>query len=1619
MNELTTVPLQPIPELEQTVPLSPAIEDNTVSPALADKRAKKIRETTVSDLLGRSQSEISNEIMIGKEQDIRNEVANRLHARSSSNKQWVIGEIARRRGTPLTMEEYNTIMSTQEIFDPTTVLEEQYVAHYNGTLKKGLDPALDLMEATPEDKKYARDFIDEKAPYLIINEILHTARDNLQEKIEKQSTAGYLYDTAKSMLPGYTQVQTRGLVPGSGFTTGGTTDVNYEQQALLLYSKTPAEAKAAVDAVLSDLGEANPQAALLWIESMLGQSSSEKFLNKVFDVIDVATFPGVGSAVKGAFRGTGSAVRAFSRKAARDVAEETANPSATKATIQEAAGAVDDAAVTKAAERLTENIAGKSSPASAILEKLPTAFRVDMEGLWKNPGRLAEEGARRLEAAYQRTIDNLLDVIGNRVNVERLGAIHASEAVLKELQGKLKELYPHLSDGILDASRVTYDRATNTYPVELVLGKSDGSLFKTNLEAYKWAKNHGLAKEGIKVQNKGAGWYITASKPLKETDDIVRDLLIKTGINQDPDSWLNAWVGWLRNPDETLSIEQRMNRKAASYGANPLLKLAKEEAKAIDALRRGASEEGKIWNPWTKKKRWDEFNRVLDATKRLEGPDGIPGRFFENAGELENFYLNMLKRMPDQAEIEAYFAYKRITELDRVLRNLALYRNKARVGTESHQFKFKNPDGEEVLSGWFDGVLHNRLPRTEKDSVMVLEPNGKVSVYGTDNFPSSKKKIMERDIIEGRLKVIEIYDPESRPFQSILGNTNNRVRYVIVNNVESKPISWDQIPRRGAGHFEYDYEWYIKQAKIRPQKNGNKFVHWYEGDNTILAVPIRKMGEEFARHLDIVRTHIKNKRFDEAKAYVNKSNLDVGYDEILEWFRPHKVDGVLHPPRLDVNEPIRLVQRGKKLSDVDDSIQQRYPKTFRDGTKQGSLARQHQIEYSNQRDVNDLFAINNEGNTYNPIWKRESARFVDPLVTMDRAMSRIINSTMLDDYKIFSVETWLQKAKDYLKNPEEAKFTPFHTFTNPEFRPGVDPEIEKNLKTTRWQIQQFLGMRNDYENLLYSTSQKVADSIYSRFGSRAIIIDPVEVLPKLKDPLRFLRSVAFNFKLGLFAVPQLLVQAQTFGVIYGIAGHKMASSGAAATLMTQWSRLNRNSIDKLDEVMSKFHMPGTARWRPGEFKESLEIMKRTGFYDVMGEHAMRDDIQGPRVLSHFGSKFLDAGQFFFREGERASRIGAWHTAYKEFREVKPFGALTNRDIRTILERADTLTVNMSRASSSALHTGIMAVPAQFLAYQIRLSELVLGKRLTQLERMRLFGVQSILYGVPTALGISGLPLADFMRKNALENGYVVGENAFEQAVTEGIPALLLGLITGNQYNVGDRFGSNGFETIREAMRGDRTWWEVAGGAAGSTAINTLYAMKDGFGWAMLSGLKADGNAFGRTTIDDAADIFKEISSVNQTWKVIMALQTGRWLSKKELNLTDVSAGNAIFLALTGMSPQSVTDLQLKSWSLKDQNEMHKYVADLFTKDFRRGLREHTNNPEQAKLYFKRAFDRLEISGYPEHKRSEVMSRAIRDHESLVESMDWNFYLKNAPKSQEAARLKAFTETLRQRQRGTN
>lgn len=1261
-----------------------------------------------------------------------------------------------------------------------------------------------------------------------------------------------------------------------------------------------------------------------------------------------------------------------------------------------------------------------------------------------NLGRFGQEGANRLKEQYQNTQNNFLKAILESARVQRVPIEQATESQLKALERDTRDRYRGLNNNIFDVSEPRYEPISNTWYHSVSIRQNGSQLFRSFPEAQTFMKYRGIL--GGKIEKQGLGYYISTMHPIDETSDAMRDLIRDTAFAQAPKVGLvKSALSFLRTPDDTAAMHQTVQRKVATYAQAVLSKVRDAEAKQIDDFRHGRirvdpvtgdpinwiSREARSWKGvlGKNKDRWEDFQRLLkDDQDSIDPNTGREGRTFKTPGDLEDWYQRNAGRLPDSEEIMTYFAKKRLDELDRQVRNISEVRNRLRVGAQTHRVSVLDKDGNQVFSPFFDGVIRKKLPGGS-DNILIMGKNvGEERLVPANGINPSIRKGLLEDVEQGRRTVIEVYAPERDELAGFSSEAGRgQTRYVVSDKIETKNLDWHQVPETGGGHFNYDHPVAIKQADIRTESSGDPakphVTHRYRGDNLFSFVPNQAMGKDIVGKMHKAMEMLRNKDFKGAKDFVRKE-LGMDGDEFEQSFRPKRDEnGVVHPARYNLDEPFYVLNKGVSIKNYDKSLELRYPNTFKDGTKSGSLSQQYQVPYTKTRDAENVRVFHDTGTKGKPSYNLDIADKVDPITVMNRGLNDIVKSFYMDDMKVSGIENWIRNASPHLDAKEnQLRFSPFHYFNDPpNWKSGTPKNIRWALEADRMKLLQFTGVPSKIDTFLNAAAQHLEDWRWSTFGNTGALAKtamvPQWLLSRVKDPFSYARAMTYHAKLGLFALPQLIVQNMTYVTMFGITP-RYTTSGLLGAFLHGWGRLNRNPgvIEHLDMLASKFHIPGLPQWKLGEFKEAFEHMEKTGFGHVGGEYINLDDMSSWKVTKNAGHTFLDWGQGFFKSAERNVRRGAWYTAFKEFRDVNPTGAITPAKLNGILERADLLYTNMSRASASTLHSGVFSLTSQFLSYQLRLAELMMGKRLAptlaqrNIIRARTYGIYAAMFGAPTAMGISGLPIGDYLRSKAIEDGYVVGDKWWSSALNEGIPSMILALATGggdmqkgNFYNVGNRYGAQGFEIVRKLIRSDAKFWDLVGGASFEVLSNT-FSRFDGFTRAMISMGKnlagyQDPNGLFKLTAQDFVDPLKEIQSVSAVWHAIAVYNTGKWMSNNEGFIQKSSVPNGIFQAASGLHPQAQDDMFLKRDFKKNEEDYQKWAMKEYVKEMHRGFDAfHNNDNEQGHAFFKRAQLYLIQSGFPPERYGSALKLAQKGYEDLIKTQDYDYYMKDIPVS---------------------
>lgn len=1159
------------------------------------------------------------------------------------------------------------------------------------------------------------------------------------------------------------------------------------------------------------------------------------------------------------------------------------------------------------------------------------------------------------------------------------------------------------------------------------------------------------------VEQQGIGYYVRYTAPIDERAPSIRRLFSENADNASSatrggkfEQWRNALTGTLRIADDTLAKNEVAQRKAATYPVANFVDLLRREGEIIADVAKGkltidpltGESIRETLNPFTNKKYAAEFNEALDYARKAINPDTKkPGYFFQNPDDLAQFYQTEFKRLPSDAEVRGYFAYTRTIAYDWVLRNLSEYKYKARMGVEQHTFNYLDSSGNVVSSPAIEGTRVSKLPGGQ-DAILIADgiPEG-AKLLNPSQISKELRKNIDDQLSSGQLTAFRIYAPEKRPLEGFSNIVKDqRVRYVVARDIKTEPLSYSQIPRQQGGHFDYDYSRWVKQPIIREENVGGRTTHWFEGDNTIMAVANGTDGQEFANALNQIAKHLK--AGDEAAAEaVAKKTFPEDWAKVKSWFEDQRdAQGKITRRALSLDHPFQVVSNNKRSIDSSKAIEEMYTNretgssTFRDGTRSGSDAKQFQTRYTEERDAEGLFEAKNVGTVNDPIFKFEPAKMVDPIPSINRAMNNIVRTTFLDDYKMYGVENWIREAAQYLNISEaELRSSPFYHFKTAldNFKTDIPWPVRQNLTNNWKKIEDFVGRPSWFDNMLHKAAQDLEDAAATG-GIKKMALIPAYALSNgvVKNPVQWMRSAAYLAKMGFYAPQQLFVNMMSFTLMAPLSP-KHVTGGIHGAYLHALSNLNPSMVKHLEEKAWKTDFPGVKTFRPGWWTEARNELNASGFSKVGGEYVDLADQLSTNFIQGKAAKLADHSTLFFKKSEQFVRLGAYYTSFLEFRHANPTKVLSEADRVKILTRADDLSMNMSRASNSVWTSGLGSIPLQFFNYTKHAAEMFWGKRIgdntleRSLTRARLIGYNSLLFGLPTGLAVTGLPVQDYLREKAIDKlGYNPGQSKVWDAFIAGLPAVLAGIITGggdyskgNQYNIGPRYGLGGLTQVRDALFADKTWLGLVAGVSGQIINNTIENLHPIY-LAMASWIRGDKPTdakYFRLTGEHIIGAAKEISIIDRINRFYLALSTGYWFQKNGAMVEPTSPLNAAFMTVTGLDPQESSDVFLKQSIKGSEMDNQKIAMKRAIKEWRMGMwAKYRNDPENGDFHQNNALAILEAVNYPIEKRASFFAIANKGMESIISSTNEKYYMRNNPTDKQSQRTEQYRNYLQTR-----
>jgi hypothetical protein len=1644
----------------------PVFNESTSSPVIPDEviqqRAQKYDTAMGEHSPGVEQ--LATNIQVGTDWTDRQRLAAEKGRAMRTEQLKLLDQFVQAKGTPTTQEDIDFAMSLTEaqVQNPETIFETEYAKKVlSASLYAEENPTLD--ESLEEDFEGTNQDIDKTSHAVAFKEGIQRILEGLEAQQKDQSWAGWMYDYGRTWLPFASHNEVLEVVPGAETTREGGPfsllmgEEKKRQYDYLRFLPLDEGLKQA-QAVANEMSASNLEDAIMFFRGMQDYSGTSKAIDDMISGMDLTIVGGMAAkigkgvvrakSVLGAAKDSKKAVEAAKAELAKTdpnspllAADDTYD--AAKATPAErtqrslvdrvkgllkrntdpeeilaSSGFTDEASLVGSIKRLKDIIAGGvrdiDKPASmhSITTALPSIFNPE-SWMALSSKVFSGEAQRRIVNTVLTSTPDLLKALSGGLRIDRLGDTDQMLAAMAvQARDNVRLQYPEIVDTIVDTVP-SYSGITNTWRVGVRFGDENAQLFKTANAAMRTAERRGYTGSRISPDNvgkyrvgqQGSGYYIEVFKNVDETDPKIRSLLLDTH-GETPRTLATTFFGYLRSPEDKLSAIANQDRKVAVFGTGEIQMLMQKSAERIGTL--------------PKKSRRDLFtfienDRVHETTYTIgnKNPEVQVGRFATTQAEFESRWVDTFGRAPSEAESVAYLEYVRLNDLDWAFRNFRLYRDKARKGVEIFDMVHTSVNGLGQKSKMdfkgIEGRTVQDLPwETPEDTGILILRNNEMR-YLHKNDPDAKSVV--QDLLTKNHRMVQVTpfgDSALRANTAIKEMTGeDTIRFVVTDKFEVSPLPIKQLNNMPGGHIANQDGWYVAQPKITRvnDSNGNLRESRYDTDTNINLFSSQAQARKFSKAYDDVRIMLKEGRSEkEIDVYIGK-HLDKDPSAVKALFKPKmdKDGKVVGRAALSLDDPIDVRATGERLGNKM-NLSATNPR-FRDSSNDPfNMYSGFNLEYTGKRGEL-IHTVDEVGDENNPLFKTRPAMLVDAMTTLNRSLQTITKSRFLDDIKTKETEKFAQEFGHLLDvTPEDLALDPMKHVYNPRWKQGLAGPDFSAAQNSLMALKQLLGAETQFSKNIRYVKQKVLDSVYTRFGQKRVEQIEPYLLYTTKDPVKYARGLAFHTKLGMFNPTQLFLQAQTFVHMAAIAGPTTAMRAGPSALLMRSLRFTDDPgiINKFAQYAKAYGVS------PEEFKEAYSLMRETGMDRVGGEVAFRDDVFDVQLIQTAAGKFGHWSTSFFTEGERFARVSAYNAAYMEWRAANKMAKVTDKVKRELLQRADLLSGNMTRASNAAWQQGFASVPTQFFAYQARIAEQLLGKRLTTAEKMKVLGAYSLIYGIPVAGGATTMvwPWHETLRKELIERGIDYDDNVISRTMMDGIVSSMVQFASGTKYNVGERYGPGGLSTFRDWATGEKDGAELLVGVSGSVIYDMFRAI-DPVITDVADIFSGNQDAY-PLMIEDMIDFTKEISSVNSALKMVYGINFGKYITKNEIYMTDLTTDQSIFMGLAGLTPQEVPNAFLKGEILKDMDEAQKDASKEAIKWIRRGLK--ANDSEDRIRYFTRAKKYVEGSGMDIRMQSETISQALKGYTSFVESIDMRF-AKSSPERMDEL-IKAQTENMK-------
>ena len=613
------------------------------------------------------------------------------------------------------------------------------------------------------------------------------------------------------------------------------------------------------------------------------------------------------------------------------------------------------------------------------------------------------------------------------------------------------------------------------------------------------------------------------------------------------------------------------------------------------------------------------------------------------------------------------------------------------------------------------------------------------------------------------------------------------------------------------------------------------------------------------------------------------TNLETGKDFVK----------FLRDQGLDPRQPFGVAHKDEMLATLRDDGELWFPFTGKGKGTYGDIFSMYLNPPRNApRRATPLVGIDNE-----------QLQTISPLDTIQSDFLRLMFAEAYAAFEFQAVNGWLKGAERFIKNRKDLiGLNPREAMNAADFGPNPSKEA-LDFIAARNGINRILRTKTNYELKWNAFVDRVAEWVYEKGHKKAAI----EIMKRSKKPVEFLRGWAFDARLGLGAIDQLIIQSAQVANIFIIVSpmDKLRFLKIAATHLPIRLALEATSEETVRAIARRSRL--FTGMDEEEFMNFYRWVKDSGRLNVGGEVAEISETVNPTLVTGLGTRLRYGLRFFFNEGEKFPRTVAIRVAWDEYKKKFPKGdPFSEHGINWIMTRQDALTAAMTGVSAAPWQRNMLSIPFQFMTYITRMMESIFTDRLlTKKERLRLFFYQFGLWG------LSGYGANYAFDKWIIENN--IEMNRADYALLKyGVLDAIITTVFGTQTAFASRLapGAGIIDFIRNWN--DSNFVEIVGGPAFSlmrdVGLVTTQTLMDA-----LSGNMSMNEA-------NLRKLFRQISSANRMYQSWMIYKYGDYYSRNDdLVVSGLTKTDAIF-NLLGARIQDVEFTYGRIDVMKNQNE---------------------------------------------------------------------------------------------------